>query len=31
MEESVAKYQPGKIIFVKYDPADHKRISLDYS
>ncbi len=31
MEESVAKYQPGKIIFVKYDPADHKRISLDHS
>jgi hypothetical protein len=31
MEEAVPKYQPGKIVYVKFDPADHRRISLDHS
>ncbi|RJP32782.1 MAG: DUF3592 domain-containing protein [Actinobacteria bacterium] len=30
-EASVPKYQPGREIFVKYDPADHGRVSLDHS
>jgi hypothetical protein len=30
-EPSVAKFQPGKTVFVKFDPADHTRVSLDHS
>lgn len=30
-EASVPKYQVGREIFVKYDPADKSRISLDHS
>ncbi len=31
METSVPKYQPGKEIFVKYDPNDKSRVSIDHS
>ena len=30
-EASVPKYQPGNTVYVKYDPADHSRVSLDHS
>ncbi len=30
-EAAVPNYQPGKTIYVKYDPADHSRVSLDHS
>lgn len=30
-EASVPKYQVGREIFVKYDPNDHSRVSLDHS
>jgi hypothetical protein len=30
-EASIPKYQAGKTVYVKYDPADHSRISLDHS
>ncbi|MEW6553953.1 MAG: hypothetical protein AB1384_06675 [Actinomycetota bacterium] len=30
-EVSVPKYQPGAEIYVKYDPADRSRVSLDHS
>lgn len=30
-EESVAKYQPGEEIFVKYDRYDLKKVSIDHS
>ena len=30
-EASVPKYRPGKIIYVKYDPADLSRVALDHS
>lgn len=30
-EASVSKYQPGRIVYVKYDPADQSRVSLDHS
>jgi hypothetical protein len=31
METSIPKYQPGNEVYVKYDPADHSRVSLDHS
>ena len=30
-EQSVAKYQPGQEIFVKYDPIDKTKVALDHS
>lgn len=30
-EASVPKYQPGNTVYVKYDPDDHSRVSLDHS
>lgn len=30
-EASVPKYQPGNTVYVKYDPADNSRVSLDHS
>lgn len=30
-EQSVEKYQPGKEIFVKYDPNDHGKLTIDHS
>ncbi len=30
-EVSVPKYQPGMEVYVKYDPADRSRVSLDHS
>ncbi len=30
-EASIPKYQAGKTVYVKYDPADHSRVSLDHS
>jgi hypothetical protein len=30
-EASVPKYQPGMEVYVKYDPADKSRVSLDHS
>jgi hypothetical protein len=30
-EQSLEKYQPGKEIFVKYDPNDHSKLALDHS
>ena len=30
-EQSVAKYQPGSTIYVKYDPNDTTRVSIDHS
>lgn len=30
-EQSVAKYQPGQDIFVKYDPNDKTRVAIDHS
>jgi hypothetical protein len=30
-EQSVAKYQPGQDIFVKYDPSDQTRVAIDHS
>jgi hypothetical protein len=30
-EASAPKYQPGLEVYVKYDPADHSRVSLDHS
>lgn len=30
-EAAIPKYQPGKIIFVKYDPGDQSRVALDHS
>ena len=30
-EASVPKYRPGRIVYVKYDPADLSRVSLDHS
>lgn len=30
-EQSVEKYQPGKEIFVKYDPNDHCKLTIDHS
>ncbi len=30
-EESVSRYQPGKIVHVRYDPADPARVALDHS
>ena len=31
MESAVAKYQPGQEIFVRYDPADTTKVTIDYS
>jgi hypothetical protein len=31
MESSVHKYQPGKEIFVKYDPNDRTKVAIDHS
>ncbi len=31
LESSIPKYQPGKIIFVKYDPNDLTKITVDHS
>lgn len=31
MESSVPKYQPGQEIFVKYDPNDNTKVSMDHS
>ncbi len=30
-EAAVSKYQPGNTIYVKFDPADRSRVSLDHS
>ncbi len=30
-EESVPRYQPGKIVYVRYDPTDPARVALDHS
>lgn len=30
-EQSVAKYQPGQEIFVRYDPMDKTKVALDHS
>lgn len=30
-EQAVAKFQPGKQIYVKYDPNDHQRVAMDHS
>lgn len=30
-EASVPKYRPGNTVYVKYDPADQSRVSLDHS
>ncbi len=30
-QASVPKYQPGKMVFVKFDPADTTRVTLDHS
>jgi len=30
-EQSVAKYQPGQEIYVKYDPLDKTKVTLDHS
>jgi hypothetical protein len=31
LETSVPKYQPGRQIYVKYDPNDKSRVALDHS
>jgi hypothetical protein len=31
VEASIPKYQIGKTIYVKYDPADHGRVAIDHS
>jgi hypothetical protein len=31
LESSIPKYQPGKIIFVKYDPNDLTKVMVDHS
>jgi len=30
-EQSVAKYQPGQTVYVKYDPADQSRVAMFHS
>ena len=31
IEQSVEKFQPGKEIFVKYDPQDRSKLTIDHS
>jgi hypothetical protein len=31
METSIPKFQPGKIIYVKYDPTDLTKVTIDHS
>ncbi|HSZ24201.1 MAG TPA: hypothetical protein VK766_00700 [Cytophagaceae bacterium] len=31
MESSIPKYQPGKIVYIKYDPNDLSKVSMDHS